>query len=248
MSLPLILPHMDSLSTRPKSRPKSRMNTQAGDTAKASGWRGSREVWLAAAKKALLGTGLDGVKIQPLANRLNLSRTSFYWFFKDRNALLDALLQDWETKNTGAFIEACNAYAETISEAVLNLIVVFQDEAVFEPQFDFAVRGWAHQSGAVMRRVNKADKRRLTAIRDMFERFGFAPEEADVRARTVYLTQIGYISMQVQETTEVRMARVPGYVATFCAQSPSPRELARFHARLKFSLPEPIHQPEPSTG
>lgn len=205
-----------------------------GDAEKTSGWRGSREVWLAAAKQAFLDTGLDAVKIQPLANRLNLSRTSFYWFFKDRSALLDALLEEWEAKNTGAFLDACGAYAETISEAVLNLIVVFHDEALFEPQLDFAVRGWAHQSDTVMMRVNAADDRRLAAIREMFERFGFTPDDADVRARTVYLTQIGYISMQVQESVAARMARVPGYVKTFCGRAPTTSELARFHARLKF--------------
>lgn len=217
----------------------TRDRTAAGAAEKPSGWRGSREVWLAAAKQAFLDTGLDAVRIQPLANRLTLSRTSFYWFFKDRGALLDALLEEWEAKNTGAFEDACGAYAETISEAVLNLIVVFQDEALFEPRFDFAVRAWAHRSAAVMARVNAADDRRLAAIRGMFERFGFPRDEADVRARTVYLTQIGYISMQVQESQATRMARVPGYVKTFCGRAPTAGELARFHARLKFAPAQP---------
>jgi AcrR family transcriptional regulator len=205
---------------------------------KASGWRGSREVWLAAAKQALLDTGLDAVKIQPLANRLNIARTSFYWFFKDRTALLDALLEDWEAKNTGAFVEACEAYAETITEGVLNLIAVFQDEAAFEPRLDFAVRGWAHQSNAVMARVNAADERRLAAIREMFERFGYASDDADVRARTVYLVQIGYISMQVQESTATRMSRIKRYVEIYSGRSPTASEMARFHARLKLRPPE----------
>lgn len=217
------------------------------DPEKSSGWRGSREVWLAAAKQAFLETGLDAVKIQPLATRLNISRTSFYWFFKDRNALLDALLEAWDTQNTGAFVDATGAYAETITEAVLNLIVVFHDEDLFEPQLDFAVRGWAHQSDDVMARVNAADERRLEAIREMFERFGFSVEDADVRARTVYLTQIGYISMQVQESQAVRMARVPGYVKTFCGHAPTQSELARFHARLGFQGPgtRPLERDEP---
>lgn len=206
---------------------------------KSSGWRGSRDIWLAAAKQAFLETGLDAVKIQPLASRLNISRTSFYWFFKDRNALLDALLQEWDAKNTGAFVDATGAYAETIAEAVLNLIVVFHDQDLFEPQLDFAVRGWAHQSDDVMARVNAADERRLGAIRAMFKRFGFPPENADVRARTVYLVQIGSISMQVRESRAVRMARVPGYVETFCGKAPTQGELARFHARLGFRTPGP---------
>ena len=202
---------------------------------KSSGWRGSRELWLEAAIQTIIDQGVDAVKIQPLANRLNISRTSFYWFFKDRNALLEELLATWQAKNTGAFVGACDAYAGTIAEAVLNLIRVFHDDAMFEPQLDFAVRGWAHQSSEVADRVNSADDVRLGAICSMFERFGFDPEDADVRARTVYLSQIGYISMQVRESTDIRMARVARYVETFCGQPPSPEEMARFHAQLNYS-------------
>ncbi|WP_417210598.1 TetR/AcrR family transcriptional regulator [Antarctobacter sp.] len=202
-------------------------------TDKTSGWRGSREVWLASAGQALITSGVDAVKIQSLANALNISRTSFYWFFKDRSALLDALLQEWEVKNTGAFLNACSAYAETISEAVLNLIAVFHNDAAFEPQLDFAIRGWAHQSDAVASRVHRSDEIRLDAIRAMFSRFGFDDDEADVRARTVYLTQIGYISMQVREDRATRVARVPAYVKTFCGQAASDSEMARFLAGLR---------------
>lgn len=198
--------------------------------AKASGWRGSREVWLEAAKAALLESGVEAVKIQPLAARLDLSRTSFYWFFKDRSAILAALLEEWEASNTGALVAACEAYAESIAEAGLNMIGAFLDGGAFNSRLDFAIRGWAHHDDAVMARVNAADEVRLAAIRAVFERFGFEPGEADVRARTVYLVQIGYISMQVRETLETRMKRVPVYVKTYTGRAPAARELARFHA------------------
>ena len=212
----------------------SRPENLAQALQKPSGWRGSRALWLEAAERALIEEGIEAVKIQPLATRLSIARTSFYWFFKDRNALLEALLEDWEAKNTAAFVDACAAYAETISEAVLNLIAVFNDEALFDSRLDFAVRGWARQAEAAMARVNAADARRLAAIRGMFERFGFAPDDADVRARTVYLVQIGYISMQVVEPAGERMARVPRYVEIYAGRPPSAGEMARFHARLGF--------------
>lgn len=196
------------------------------------GWRGSRELWLDAAKAAFLDSGIDAVKVQPLASGLGLSRTSFYWFFKDRAAILDALLSAWDNTNTAALIAACDSYAATITEAALNLTAVFLDETRFEPRFDMAVRGWAHQSDAVGQHVAEADERRLAAIRAMFERYGFAPDEADVRARTIYLVQIGYISVQTRETLDLRITRVPAYIKTFTGQTPSDEELARFRASL----------------
>jgi len=201
---------------------------------KTTGWRGSRELWLEAALEVLVEGGVDAVRIQPLANRLNLSRTSFYWFFKDRKALLAALMDEWNSKNTGGLLAMTDAYAETPAEAVLNVISAFLDDALFDPLLDFAVRGWALQAPEIMARVNDADELRLQALRRMLERHGYDQEDADVRAHTIYLVQIGYISMQVRESLATRMKRIPGYVKIYSGYTPSERELARFFARHKY--------------
>ncbi len=74
------------------------------------------------------------MKILPLAKRLGLSRTSFYWFFKDREELLDALLDHWREKNTGNIVRRCEAYAESVAEAMLNVFDCWLDRTLFELQ------------------------------------------------------------------------------------------------------------------
>ena len=188
-----------------------------------AGWRGSPELWLDAAQAALLEGGVEGVKIQPLAKALGLSRTSFYWFFKDREELLAALLRRWRDKNTGNLTRQTGAYAESVAEAMLNVTDCWLDSALFDARFEFAVRSWALQSGEVLAEVQRADGERLEALTAMLIRFGTQPQLAEVRARTTYLTQIGYISMQTQEDLHTRMIRIPGYVEIFSGQAPSPR-------------------------
>lgn len=200
-----------------------------------SGWRGSPDVWLGAAYESLLEAGVDAVKIQPLAKKLNLSRTSFYWFFKDREELLDALVIRWREKNTGNLIKQAEAYAETVAEAMLNVFDCWLDSSLFDSQFEFAVRSWAIQSPEILAEVQRADQQRLEALTRMFLRFGQKEARADVRARTIYLVQIGYISMQTKEDTTVRMKRIPEYVEIFTGQAPEQRELDRFFARHGYS-------------
>ncbi|MFY7836287.1 MAG: TetR/AcrR family transcriptional regulator [Novosphingobium sp.] len=195
------------------------------------GWRGSAELWLEAAQQALLDSGVEAVKIQPLAQQLNLSRTSFYWFFKNREELLDALLTRWREKNTGNLVQRAGAYAETVAEAMLNVMDCWLDPALFDPRFELAVRSWAMQSADVLAEVHKADAERLAALTDMQTRFGEGGLHADVRARTIYLTQMGYITMQTQEDLHTRLERIAVYVEVFTGHYPEPRELARFHAR-----------------
>ncbi len=196
-----------------------------------SGWRGSQEGWLEAAYEALLESGVDSVKILPLAKRLNLSRTSFYWFFKDREELLDALIARWRDKNTGNLVKQSEAYAETLAEAMLNVFDCWLNKDLFDSQFEFAVRSWALQSPDILAEVHAADQTRMEALRRMFVRFGHEEGPADVRARTTYLVQIGYISMQSREDIALRMRRIPEYIAIYTGEVPKQRELDRFFAR-----------------
>ena len=205
---------------------------KASDT----GARGSPAGWLAAAYQCLVESGVDAVRIAPLAERLNLSRTSFYWFFKDREELLATLIDQWRGKNTHNLISQAGAYAETIAEAILNVFDCWLDSDLFDSRLEFAVRSWAQQSAQVAAEINKADAARIEALRDMFIRFDYAPQPADVRARTIYLTQIGYISMKTREDLATRMTRVPYYVQVFTDQAPQKRELERFFARHGYGI------------
>jgi AcrR family transcriptional regulator len=196
-----------------------------------TGWRGSADVWLAAAYDLLIESGVDAVRILPLAKRIKLSRTSFYWFFRDREALLDALLDLWREKNTGCLVRRAAAPAGSVAEALLNVMDCWLDRGLFDSKFEFAVRSWALQSPELSVEIRDADRIRLEALAGMFVRHGFEPAVADVRARTVYLTQIGYISMKTHENLGERMARIPAYVEIFGGQAPTPGELDRFFAR-----------------
>lgn len=205
------------------------MDDHSGDT----GWRGSMDGWLEAAYEALLEGGVDAVKILPLAKKLKLSRTSFYWFFKDREELLAALIARWRDKNTGNLVRRAEAYAESIAEATLNVFDCWLDTALFDAKFEFAIRSWALQSEEILGEVQSADNARLEALSRMFERFGHEPVAADVRARTLYLVQIGYISMQTEEDLALRLKRIPEYVAIFTGAVPEQREIDRFLSRHK---------------
>lgn len=206
-------------------------------------WKGSREAWLDAAFGLLLESGVDGVRILPLAKRLNVSRTSFYWFFKDREALLGALVERWREKNTQGLVRQTEAYAETIVEAILNVFDCWLKPELFDSQLEFAMRSWALQSEAVSKEIDTADETRIEALTRMFERYGYEPLAANVRGRTIYLTQIGYISMKTQEALDVRMRRIPAYVEIFTGQTPQPRELQRFHARHGYASGRNIQTP-----
>lgn len=195
------------------------------------GWRGTPDLWLDAAYAMLVDAGVEAVKVMPLAERLGLSRTSFYWHFADREALLAGLVDRWRAKNTGNLVAQCQAPAATIAAGMLNLFDCWVEPDLFDSRLEFAMRTWALTDPGVEAAMTEADAMRLDAITELFRRFGYAEAEADTRARTLYLTQVGYIALRSSESFDVRMARIPAYVLTFCGMAPTEAEIAAFRAR-----------------
>ena len=54
--------------------------------------KATRGDWLDVALSALAVEGVAHVTVLNLSERLGVSRSSFYWYFKNRDELLDALL------------------------------------------------------------------------------------------------------------------------------------------------------------
>ncbi len=197
------------------------------------GWRGSADIWLDAAYQALVQTGVESVKVMPLAQSLGLSRTSFYWHFADREALLAALIARWRDRNTQNLIDRTQAPAERITGAVLNLFDCWITPALFDSALEFSMRNWSLTDPDLAQILAQEDERRLNALRMMFLRYDFPADQADIRARTIYLTQVGYIAMRAKEDRMLRLTRMPTYVEAFTGIAPNAQEVADFLQRHK---------------
>ena len=193
----------------------------------------TKEDWLNVAKDILINDGVGEVKILAISERLEVSRSSFYWYFKSRDDLLSALLNDWATRNTSTIVEYCERHAETIAEALCNFFRCFVDPELFDQGLDFAVREWSRRDAAIRGRIDTADRQRLDAVTKMFARFGYSDDEADIRGRILYFMQLGYHALEVREPMAERMRRVPGYLEGFTGVTPAAAEYQPF---LDFAL------------
>ncbi|WP_298849705.1 TetR/AcrR family transcriptional regulator [uncultured Ruegeria sp.] len=190
----------------------------------------TRDDWLNVAMDVLISDGVDQIKVLNLAERMAVSRSSFYWYFKSRQELLDALLARWQATNTAALVAQAAAPAETITAAVCNVHRCVVNTDLFDTALDFAVRDWARKSGKVRRALDQSDTRRLEALHAMFARFGYSGIEAETRARVLYYMQIGYDLAQLNEAIETRISMVPHYLYAFTGVEPKPEEIEEFSA------------------
>ena len=197
----------------------------------------TREDWMNLAMNVLVSDGVEQVKVLSLADRMGVSRSSFYWYFKSRKDLLASLLTHWEATNTAALVRQSQARATSITGAVCNVFRCTANPKLFDTALDFAIRDWARRAAHVQKALNQSDARRVEALAAMFARFDYGAQEALTRARVLYYMQIGYDLAQTRETPEQRLAMVPDYLRVFTGQEPRPREIAEFTAYARAHWP-----------
>lgn len=172
----------------------------------------SRADWLIAARDALVSEGKDAVKVERLAKKLNVTRGGFYWHFRDRDDLLDALLRSWERETNVLFEQALQGdHADGVSE-FCALCRSWINEDVYNPVYDSAVRDWARVSKRAEKAVKRVDRRRIDIIKRIFSNMGYPDDEAFIRARITYFHQVGYYTLGLGETKPQRRRLVPLYI------------------------------------
>jgi AcrR family transcriptional regulator len=187
--------------------------------------RTTRGDWIRVGLEVLIAESVDSVKVLTLAEQLGCARSSFYWYFKNRSELLDALLDHWAETNTKAIMEAASQPAETINFALGKLYVSWLVGKEFNERLDFAVRDWARRSATVRRVLEVSEQARIESIAGMFRRFGYEEREAEVRGRIVYFTQIGYSTVDQHEDWRTRVSRGREYLLCMTGVPPTDAEV-----------------------
>jgi AcrR family transcriptional regulator len=149
----------------------------------------SRDDWIRGALELLSTTGVEDVKIVPLAERLGVTSGSFYWHFKNRRELHDALLDYWEREMTDAAIEAAKRFEGPPKERIWRLIK--QVMAAGLARFDLAIWHWAQSDAAARKVFQRTVDKRFAFASWMFMEAGFSKTQAEARGRLMVVYMMG---------------------------------------------------------
>lgn len=150
----------------------------------------SEDEWVRAGLRTLAREGIDAVRVERLAVDLEVTKGSFYWHFKDRNALLSALLVAWRTRATGAIIDEVETKG---GDALQRLRTLCRITYQADIRLERAIRDWAARATVADAALQEIDNRRLAYLRKLFIDLGFPPGEARARARLAYDACLGQI-------------------------------------------------------
>lgn len=146
--------------------------------------------WVAAALDALSEGGVDNVRVEPLAKRLQVTKGSFYWHFTDRRALLDAMLTHWAEGRVAAIREQTSgekAGSDSPTVILLRLADLYTRHGNTRGlAIELAIRAFARSDEGAAKAVRMVDTERLTHVTALFEKLGWPAADAKARAILFY--------------------------------------------------------------
>ena len=143
--------------------------------------RVSKDQWLIKALDTLESSGVEAVKIERLAKAFGISRSGFYWHFKNRQDLLEHLLDYWVRRYTGVVTDNPDVVKLDPKKRLLTTMEMIRDKHL--TKYDLAMTSWAKLDSHVHKVVKKVVKMRLDYLRVIFAGLGFEGDELEMRTR-----------------------------------------------------------------
>jgi AcrR family transcriptional regulator len=145
------------------------------------------EPWIEAGFAELARSGVAGVRVEVLAKNLGITKGGFYRRFKDRAALLRAMLGRWSAGRIAAIAQQADLAGTSPRQRLTALIKLYSERMNTEGMaIELAIRQWARTDEAAAEAVASVDAARLKTVGQLYRATGLSPEEADAQAFLFY--------------------------------------------------------------
>jgi AcrR family transcriptional regulator len=156
-----------------------------------------RDAWIKGAIAILAEHGVERLRVEVLATRLGVTKGSFYWHFKDRRDLQDAVLDLWKDGRIRDIRKQTQAQPGGEAAALLHTIEVYASARNRKGiAIEGAVRDWARRDPQAAAVVEEVDAERLACACRLFLACGIREEEAQARSLLLYAYVFGVSLMR----------------------------------------------------
>lgn len=156
--------------------------------------------WIDTAIDVLAREGIGGLRVEVLAKACGVTKGSFYWHFKDRQALFDAVLERWKEGRIRD-IEKITAVGpgKELEQLHYAIEVYGASRNRKGMAIELAVRDWARHDARAAAVVESVDLYRLECTRKLFVATGMSDAEAKSRSLLLYACVFGLSLMHYNQ-------------------------------------------------
>jgi AcrR family transcriptional regulator len=144
--------------------------------------------WVNAALEILTTRSVEQVRVEPLARKLGTTKGSFYWHFKDRAALLSAVIEEWKRRSTVDAINWTKAGNATARQQLRRLLDFRTVHKTKWADLQIAMWAWSRRYRPVRLAAVEGDQKRLAHLCELMKDLGFPEDDVLARALIFYGT------------------------------------------------------------
>lgn len=159
----------------------------------------NRQRWLTVGLQTLAEAGPDALRIMPIAERLQVTKGSFYWHFKNLEDYQAAVLEEWERHYTGEAI-ACLDHDRIAPREKLRTWIIGATYA--DLRLERAVRSWALNNAIVDTVRRRVDGERIDFLIKLLCGVGWPPGTARTLGQWAYCAWLGYATLDEVKFTD----------------------------------------------
>lgn len=148
--------------------------------------------WIEAASEILVKENVRGINLDKLCAKLGVTKGSFYWHFKKRGDLLEAMLVDWRRRMTFNVIQTTMRRGATSLDRLKRVLLLPRHgSARSSAAVEQSIRDWSRRGAQPLAAVREVDELRLNFIEELFRERGLPKTEAARRAYLAYCMVMG---------------------------------------------------------
>jgi AcrR family transcriptional regulator len=156
--------------------------------------------WEEAALTALEKKGATGVSVEGLARTLGATKGSFYWHFRDREALLTAALARWEAQYTDRVIKDLAPIADPRKRLELLIYSINKSNEAWRVHVALSA---STAEPVIAKALARVSRRRIGYVEDCYRSMGWSKGRARSQAVLSYAAYVGFIHLRVEGPDEL---------------------------------------------
>lgn len=186
------------------------MARQAVKSPKAAETSLGRSDWIEAAIAMLAEDNVEALRVDTLAEKLGVTKGSFYWHFKGRDDLLLAVVESWRltmTSEVRALIFDKSGTPWERLERLLRIAISGRPDVPGGP-FEMTLRDWARRDSKVAEVVRAVDAERIAFAVQLYREAGLSEADAQDYAEAHMAVVIGIrMTMVGNDRDEIKRRR-----------------------------------------
>jgi AcrR family transcriptional regulator len=153
----------------------------------------SRKIWINRALQKLTDEGIDKVSIAALARDLSVTKGSFYWHFKGREDLHQAMLEHWGKVGSEVVFKEVDRVGGDGELRLKHMSDIIFKRYGDQLNLELALRDWGRKDPKIWEIIAREDERRMDHMRVLFSEIYRDPKIAEAKAWLLFSLYVGEI-------------------------------------------------------